>query len=445
MSLQKPETSSSTGIQKALFVLEILKGLPAGEVIYQQIEQILSDLHMTHAQVERTYYAVVHALLDAYIQHLQPGSPLSVQVRMLQRRLQPPMWSSDLELLKAQVELYADHIIAMQDFDADKFVSALAPLLDTSALTKQNEAAAQPAESTPAETAQAETAPAETGPPLVDRRSHKRRKSDLLPDIEPEITENVGDSLESGIETSISRNQEFGVILDLLASELSEMQDTGDVNTIRERMMDLLGRLRNSHHELIGNLQEARDVLSHIEYDRLKLDQELQRARTLSLTDELTELPNRRAFLDRLKDEVGRVQRHNMPLSLAIIDLDEFKNINDIHGHNVGDQVLKCYAEHVFSLFRQYDMVARYGGEEFAVLLPNTDREGAMCALRKARDKVRGILCQYQENDIPLPSFSAGVAVYHEGEDPDRYIGRADQALYRAKSLGRNRVELALS
>lgn len=435
MSLQKPETSSSAGIQKALFVLEILKGLPAGDVIYQQIEQILSDLHMTHAQVERTYYAVVHALLDAYIQHLQPGSPLSVQVRMLQRRLQPPMWSSDLELLKAQVELYADHIIAMQDFDADKFVSALAPLLDPNALRKQEELT-QPVP---------EARPAGTQPPQEDRRSLKRRKSDLQPDTHVEKLEKVGDSLESGIETSISRNQEFGVILDLLASELTEMQDTGDVNSIRDRMMDLLSRLRSSHHELIGNLQEARDVLTHIEFDRLKLDQELQRVRTLSLTDELTELPNRRAFLDRLKDEVGRVQRHNMPLSLAIIDLDEFKNINDIHGHNVGDQVLKCYAEHVFSLFRQYDMVARYGGEEFAVLLPNTDREGAMCALRKARDKVRGILCQYQENDIPLPSFSAGVAVYHEGEDPDRYIGRADQALYRAKSLGRNRVELALS
>jgi diguanylate cyclase (GGDEF)-like protein len=164
--------------------------------------------------------------------------------------------------------------------------------------------------------------------------------------------------------------------------------------------------------------------------------------RLLSLTDELTGLPNRRAFLRRIEDEVARVQRYGFPLSLALIDLDHFKQVNDKYGHAGGDEVLQMYSKNVLSIFRHHDLVARYGGEEFAVLLPNTDAEGALRALTKVKNRAGETRWQANGDTIPVPTFSSGVSLYKPGETASAFIERADKALYRAKRLGRNRVEM---
>jgi diguanylate cyclase (GGDEF)-like protein len=164
--------------------------------------------------------------------------------------------------------------------------------------------------------------------------------------------------------------------------------------------------------------------------------------RLLSLTDEFTGLPNRRAFMRRLDDEIGRSQRYATPLALVMIDLDGFKMVNDTRGHAAGDEVLRCYANDVLSVFRHHDMVARYGGEEFSVLLPNTASEDAMSAMRKVQGRVASILCEYEGRKLTLPTFSAGLTLYVPGESPAALIERADRALYSAKRRGRNRVEV---
>src|SRR3569623_994652 len=165
------------------------------------------------------------------------------------------------------------------------------------------------------------------------------------------------------------------------------------------------------------------------------------RIHLLSLTDDLTSLPNRRAFLRRLQDEVSRVQRYGNPLSLALIDLDGFKSVIDKLGYAAGDEVLRVVANEILSIFRHHDLVARYGGEEFAVLLPNTHVEGALRALRKVQKRAQESSVQYQGSTIPLPTFSAGRTLYRPGESPEAFIQRADHTLYRAKRLGRNRIE----
>jgi diguanylate cyclase (GGDEF)-like protein len=162
----------------------------------------------------------------------------------------------------------------------------------------------------------------------------------------------------------------------------------------------------------------------------------------LSLTDDLTSLPNRRAFIRRLDDEVSRVKRYGFPLSLVLIDIDHFKLVNDKYGHAAGDNVLRIYAEKILSIFRHHDMIARYGGEEFAVLLPNTDLEGVLRALDKVKSSVPNVKCNFNGVSIPAPTFSAGVTEYRAPESPSQLIERADHALYRAKSLGRNRIEV---
>ena len=164
--------------------------------------------------------------------------------------------------------------------------------------------------------------------------------------------------------------------------------------------------------------------------------------RVLSLTDDLTGLPNRRAFLRRAEDEMGRADRDKTTLAMVAIDLDYFKNINDQYGHAVGDEILKIYAKDVLSIFRRYDMVSRYGGEEFSVLLPNTDKTGALRALDKINSKVSSTHYIYDGESIPLPTFSSGLVIHRPGETMDKFIERADRVLYKAKQMGRNRVEI---
>jgi diguanylate cyclase (GGDEF)-like protein len=199
------------------------------------------------------------------------------------------------------------------------------------------------------------------------------------------------------------------------------------------------------HNELADKLDSTHHYLQLIESDSRQLTDELTRVRMLSLTDELTGLPNRRAFMRRMEDEVARVQRYGFPLSFALIDLDHFKSINDEFGHAAGDEVLRVYSKNIMSVFRHHDMVARYGGEEFAVLLPNTDADGAIRALNKVRRRAAETRWQANGTVSQVPSFSAGVSLFKPGESASAFIERADKALYRAKRLGRDRIELDIT
>ena len=277
--------------------------------------------------------------------------------------------------------------------------------------------------------------------------------------IEPQLTGTDNDSyrLKSHGENEMERlhrdfvqqmrsimaeNAEFGVHLGL---EIDALDDAGKANHIEERRNAILGSLKklsSSHAELAKKFDTAQTYLSIIESDKQKLSDELDRARMLSLTDDLTSLPNRRAFMRRMDDEVSRVKRYGFPLSLVLIDIDHFKQVNDEYGHAAGDTVLRVYAEKILSVFRHHDMIARYGGEEFAVLLPNTDLEGVLRALDKVKNTVPLVKCKISGVTIAAPTFSAGVAEYRVPETPTQFIERADHALYRAKRLGRNRIEV---
>jgi diguanylate cyclase (GGDEF)-like protein len=130
---------------------------------------------------------------------------------------------------------------------------------------------------------------------------------------------------------------------------------------------------------------------------------------------------------------------------LALIDLDKFKEINDKYGHAGGDEVLRVYSKNILSIFRHHDLVARYGGEEFAVLLPNTESEGALRALNKVKNRCNETRWQSNGSIVPVPTFSAGLALYKPGETSTAFVERVDKALYRAKRLGRNRIEIDMT
>lgn len=155
----------------------------------------------------------------------------------------------------------------------------------------------------------------------------------------------------------------------------------------------------------------------------------------LARIDPLTGLLNRRAFLERCTVERMRTDRNPGPLTLVLLDLDHFKDVNDTYGHQVGDQALRDFGAALVRTLRATDVLARMGGEEFAVLLPSTDGPQALEITERLRAEVEG---------IALPgghlTTSIGVAVWDGAETFDSWYHRADQALYRAKTEGRNRV-----
>ncbi|MFW5684022.1 MAG: GGDEF domain-containing protein, partial [Spirochaetota bacterium] len=160
----------------------------------------------------------------------------------------------------------------------------------------------------------------------------------------------------------------------------------------------------------------------------------------LAAVDELTGLFNRR-FLDTyLEKELNRAQRHDEVFSIVFVDLDNFKQINDVHGHEAGDRVLTELGHEILGLLRKEDFAARYGGEEFLVVLPHTAIEGANRFAERLRERVGRI----SFDDVPSVTFSGGIATFPlHGTSVSELIGSADAALYRAKRTGKAHIRLA--
>ena len=172
------------------------------------------------------------------------------------------------------------------------------------------------------------------------------------------------------------------------------------------------------------------------------LEQARHTAYTLSMTDSLTGLHNRRHFMHTAQRELDLAQRHQLPLALLILDIDHFKDVNDVHGHAIGDQVLIEVGKRCAQVLRATDLLARWGGEEFVVLLPNTPFEHAQQLAERMRETVAYSAQMYASNDAVQVTISIGAAgtVAGEATTLDALVQSADRALYGAKRAGRNRV-----
>lgn len=164
-----------------------------------------------------------------------------------------------------------------------------------------------------------------------------------------------------------------------------------------------------------------------------------KRAVISSQVDPLTGSNNRAAFDLAIEKEVERSHRHHMPLSLAVIDIDFFKNVNDTYGHSTGDNVLRKVTEIVKETLRASDELFRYGGEEFTVILNGTDSEGAVNVAERIRQEIENAYFEHENTQIPL-TISVGIAGLTSRDDAKRLFNKADAALYRAKETGRNKV-----
>jgi len=174
----------------------------------------------------------------------------------------------------------------------------------------------------------------------------------------------------------------------------------------------------------------------------IELKEANKRIEELAELDELTGSFNRRCIMRMLDDEIARAQRSKTPCSVALIDLDWFKRVNDAYGHPTGDEVLRTFAITVFANIRHIDRFGRYGGEEFLLVLPDTSDSAAA----RIVDRLRAIVAELDWSAFSPGmriTISAGLATLKPDESPDALLARADSALYSAKARGRNRIASA--
>jgi diguanylate cyclase (GGDEF)-like protein len=174
----------------------------------------------------------------------------------------------------------------------------------------------------------------------------------------------------------------------------------------------------------------------------VQLKEAYKRIEELAELDELTGAFNRRCIMRMLDDEIARAHRAKTPFSVALIDLDWFKRINDAYGHPTGDEVLRTFAITVFANIRNIDRFGRYGGEEFLLILPDTPRDAAARILDRQREIIAELDWSAFSPGMRV-TISAGVATLNPDEASEALLARADSALYKAKAQGRNRIATA--
>lgn len=214
--------------------------------------------------------------------------------------------------------------------------------------------------------------------------------------------------------------------LESLAGVVREMVE--ESRTVQSLVKVAQGKLQYEH-------ERATDLSERV----VELETELRRLSEEVSTDQLTKIANRRGLLQAFDAERARQARDGSTLSIGLLDIDNFKKLNDELGHNAGDVALKSLADVVSKTLRPTDMVARYGGEEFVVLLPNTPVNEGEQILTRLQRSLSGGLFMHEDKRI-FVTFSAGVTAYRAGERIEVALERADEALYEAKRTGKNRT-----
>ncbi len=240
---------------------------------------------------------------------------------------------------------------------------------------------------------------------------------EILSDATGEYHDKINDYSEK-----ISQSDDVEVLHELLV-EL--MQET-------KKMQASVLNSRNDFLEARAKVDAAQNKIDRLESELVEMGEKVQE-------DHLTGVLNRRGLDNAFECEASRAQRKKVPLCVAILDIDNFKLLNDTHGHKVGDDALVCLVEAIKHETRSEDVVARFGGEEFVILLPETGIEGAISILTRIK---RSLTKRFflHENKRLLITFSAGIAEYRHGELQESIIKRADEAMYCAKNNGKNQI-----
>ncbi|ETK38905.1 MAG: hypothetical protein A2W79_13930 [Pseudomonadales bacterium RIFCSPLOWO2_12_60_38] len=247
-------------------------------------------------------------------------------------------------------------------------------------------------------------------------------------ELDTQIREQV-DGLQSSVQDAADLDSLKQVLESHLEGLLGTMDEHQQQRDLREQ--EVAARLKGLAERVAHMEQEAQGYREHLEVQRQK-----------ALLDPLTGLPNRAAWSERLDYEVNAWHQRGNSLSLAMLDLDHFKRINDGYGHLAGDKVLKIIANVLSKRLRPTDFIARFGGEEFVLLMPDSALADALAVGEVLREAIAACPFHFKGEPVTI-TVSMGVAQFQPGERSDLALKRADEALYRAKAAGRNQVQAA--
>jgi diguanylate cyclase len=247
-------------------------------------------------------------------------------------------------------------------------------------------------------------------------------------ELDTQIREQV-----DGLQSSVQEAADLDSLKQVLESHLEGLLGTMDEHQQQrdQREQEVAARLKGLAERVASMEQEAQGYREHLEVQRQK-----------ALIDPLTGLPNRAAWSERLDHEVNAWHQLGNSLSLAMLDLDHFKRINDGYGHLAGDKVLKIIANVLHKRLRPSDFIARFGGEEFVLLMPDSSLADALAVGEVLRAAIEACPFHFKGEPVTI-TVSMGVAEFQPGERSDLALKRADEALYRAKAAGRNKVQAA--
>jgi diguanylate cyclase len=221
------------------------------------------------------------------------------------------------------------------------------------------------------------------------------------------------------------------------AQKIRSTSDVGDIIALLDAALKETRALHTA-----DEVASARAQVAAAEVRIEQLRGELQLVNRLVREDQLTGALNRRGLDDTLAREAARAERNDTPLCIALIDIDNFKKINDTYGHQVGDIVLVHLVAIIKETVRNHDLIGRYGGEEFLLLLPESRIDEAVAVLNRLQRRLACTPLAWGSQKL-LVTYSAGIAARASGESEDALIKRADRALYEAKHSGKNRTVLA--
>lgn len=260
---------------------------------------------------------------------------------------------------------------------------------------------------------------------------------------ESEIIERISNDLRTQLGTILETVQTVGVDTHQYSKALDHFctyvgDKNRDLSNLEQALHTLLGATREM--EGVNKILENRLHSSSSEISKLRED--MENLKREAMTDGLTGIANRKAFDARLRDGVMLAMEEGEPLCLLLLDIDHFKNFNDTHGHQVGDQVIRLMAESLKRNVKGKDTAARYGGEEFAIILPSTSLDRATQFADQLRRYIesRRVVSRNDHTTVGKVTVSIGAAEFRPGEPVAKLVDRADQALYFAKANGRNQV-----
>ncbi|MCP3852085.1 MAG: GGDEF domain-containing protein [Gammaproteobacteria bacterium] len=245
--------------------------------------------------------------------------------------------------------------------------------------------------------------------------------------------DNVVKEQVKGIGDTVSSASNIGDMEKAVQLHLDKILSHIDLH--RDKEEDRVSRVEEKNKQLSVQLKE-------MEKESSGLRQQVLDSKNKALIDQLTQLPNRMAYDERLKQEFARWKRYNSTLLIMVWDIDFFKKVNDTYGHQAGDKVLKVVADLLRKNLRETDFVSRFGGEEFVSLMPETTLGGGFKVAEKVRNAVEKLEFHYRGSNVKV-TISCGISLFMEDDTPEVAFNRADKALYQAKEEGRNRCVIA--